>query len=67
MKKYINITMLVAIAIASLSLSSCNNDVDEIFKDDAITRLAQERDRYLDILTDQGGKWQMEYFTTDKN
>ncbi len=51
--------MLVAIAIASLSLSSCNNDVDEIFKDDAITRLAQERDRYLDILTDQGGKWQM--------
>ena len=66
MKKYINITMLVAIAIASLSLSSCNNDVDEIFKDDAITRLAQERDRYLDILTDQGGKWQMEYFTTDK-
>lgn len=66
MKKYINITMLVALAITSLSLSSCKNEVDEIFSEDAVTRLAEERDRYLDILTDKGGKWQMEYFATDR-
>lgn len=64
MKKYLNITLLVAFAIASLSLSSCKNEVDEIFSEDAIARLAKEKERYMEILTDQGGKWQMEYFTT---
>jgi hypothetical protein len=65
MKKYFNIALLAAVAVSTFSLSSCKNEVDDIFNQDAIARIDAERDRYVDLLTSDGGKWQMEYFATD--
>ena len=45
MKKFLNISLLSLVALATLSLSSCKNEID-----------------YIDILTSNGGKWQMEYY-----
>ncbi len=63
MKKYINILMLAVVAISALSLSSCKNEIDEIFDADAVARLDAAKSKYAEILTDKGGKWQLEYFT----
>jgi len=62
MKKYINISLLALVALASLSLGSCKNEVDEIFDDDAVARLAKAQAEYVDILTSQGGRWQLQYY-----
>lgn len=62
MKKYINIFLLAIVAVATLSLSSCKNEIDEIFDDDAVARLDAAKAEYTNILTDKGGKWQLEYF-----
>ena len=62
MKKYINIFLLAIVAVASLSLSSCKNETDVIFDEDAVARLDAAKAEYTNILTDKGGKWQMEYF-----
>ena len=62
MKKYINILLLAIVAVASLSLSSCKNETDVIFDEDAVARLDAAKAEYSKILTDKGGKWQMEYF-----
>lgn len=62
MKKYINIFLLAIVAVASLSLSSCTNETDVIFDEDAVARLDAAKAEYTNILTDKGGKWQMEYF-----
>jgi len=62
MKKYINIALLALVALTSISLSSCKNEVDEIFDKDPVTRLAEAKAQYTDILTSNGGKWQLEYY-----
>lgn len=62
MKKYINIFLLAIVAVATLSLSSCKNEIDEIFDEDAVARLDAAKAEYTRILTDQGGKWQLEYY-----
>ena len=62
MKKYFNIFLLALVALSSVTLASCKNETDEIFDEDAITRLENARDDFADILTDKGGKWQMEYY-----
>ncbi len=62
MKKYFNIFLLALVALSSVTLVSCKNETDEIFDEDAITRLENARDDFADILTDKGGKWQMEYY-----
>ena len=46
----------------TLSLGSCKNEVDNIFDEDAVIRLDKAKAEYSDILTRNGGKWQMEYF-----
>lgn len=63
MKKYINIFLLAVVAISALSLSSCKNEIDEIFDEDAVARLDAAKSKYAEILTDKGGKWQLEYFS----
>lgn len=62
MKKFLNISLLTLVALASLSLGSCKNEVDEIFDEDAVARLNKAQAEYTDILTSNGGKWQMEYY-----
>lgn len=66
MKKFLNISLLTLATLATLSMSSCKNEVDNIFDDDAITRLDQAKQEYSDILTSNGGKWQLEYYANDE-
>ena len=62
MKKFLNISLLSLVALSALTLGSCKNEVDEIFDEDAVTRLEKAQKMYYDILIDKGGKWQLEYF-----
>lgn len=62
MKKYLNIAALALVVLSTLSLGSCKNEIDEIFDDDAVARLAKSKAEYVDILTSNGGKWQLEYY-----
>lgn len=66
MKKYLNIAALALVAVSTLLMSSCKNEVDEIFDEDAVARLAKAQAEYIDILTSNGGKWQMEYYANDE-
>ena len=65
MKKFLNISLLSILALASLSLTSCKNEVEDIFEDDAVIRLDNKKAEYVQILTDteKGNRWQMEYFS----
>ena len=62
MKKFLNISLLSLVALSSLTLGSCKNEIDEIFDEDAVARLAKAQSEYIDILTSNGGKWQLEYY-----
>ena len=66
MKKFLNIFLLALITLSSVSLVSCKNEIDEIFDADAVARLDKAKAEYTDILTDKGGKWQLEYFCNSK-
>jgi hypothetical protein len=66
MKKYFNIAALALVAVSTLLMSSCKNEVDEIFDEDAVARLAKAQAQYIDILTSNGGKWQLEYYANDE-
>lgn len=66
MKKFLNISLLTLVAISTLSLGSCKNEVDEIFDDDAVARLEKAQAEFTEILTSNGGKWQMEYYANSK-
>ena len=57
---------MVLVALSSVSLVSCKNETDEIFDEDAVARLEKKKAEYAQILTDKGGKWQMEYFSNDE-
>ena len=63
MKKFLNISLLTFVALASLSLGSCSNEMDDIFDEDAVIRLENAKTEYFDILTRDGGKWKLEYFS----
>ncbi len=63
MKKFLNISLLALVALSVASLSSCKNEVDDIFDDDAIIRMNNAMDQYTDLLTSNGGKWQLEYYS----
>lgn len=64
MKKFLNISVIALVAMGSLGLSSCSHEEDDIFNENAATRLAGTITTYSDILTQNGGKWELEYFTT---
>ena len=64
MKKFLNISLLSLVALSALTLGSClKNEVDEIFDEDAVARLDKAKADYIDILTSNGGKWQLEYYS----
>ena len=65
MKKLYSLSAL-ALLILGLSVTSCApSEEDDIFDQTAAQRLAESVTYYGDILTSQGGKWQLEYFTTE--
>lgn len=66
MKKFLNISLVVLVALSSVSLVSCKNETEQIFDEDAVARLEKAKAEYADILVDKGGKWQMEYFANDE-
>ena len=63
MKKFLNISLLLLVAL-SLGLMSCNHEEKDFFDESAAERLENSKQYFSDILVDQGGKWQLEYFTT---
>ena len=63
MKKFLNISLLTFVALASLSLGSCSNEMDDIFDEDAVIRIEKAKAEYFDIITRDGGKWKLEYFS----
>jgi len=65
MKKYFNIVAMLLLVLA-VGSTSCKNEVDEIFDEDAVTRLENAQAEYTKILTDNGGKWQLEYYANDE-
>lgn len=66
MKKFLNISLLTLTVLSTLSLASCKNEVDNIFDEDAIIRLDKAKAEYMDILTSNGGRWQLEYFANEE-
>ena len=65
MKKFLNISLLALVVFSMFSLASCKNEVDNIFDEDAVIRLDKAKAEYSDILTRNGGKWQLEYFANE--
>lgn len=56
----------IASVLMSASLASCNHEEADIFDQSAAHRTEEARKMYKEILLDKGGKWQMEYFTTEQ-
>ena len=65
MKKLYKFSAIAAV-LMSASLASCNNEEADIFDQSAAHRTEEARKMYKEILLDKGGKWQMEYFTTEE-
>lgn len=65
MKKLYKFSVIAAV-LMSASLASCNHEEADIFDQNAAHRTEEARKMYKEILLDKGGKWQMEYFTTEE-
>lgn len=65
MKKLYKYSAIAAVLL-SASLASCNHEEADIFDQSAAHRTEEARKMYKEILLDKGGKWQMEYFTTEE-
>lgn len=65
MKKLYKFSAIAAV-LMSASLASCNHEEPDIFDQNAAHRTEEARKMYKEILLDKGGKWQMEYFTTEE-
>lgn len=62
MKKFLYITAVLA--TVALTSVSCKNEVEDLFDQSAAERTQSAVDEYTAVLTANGGKWVMEYFTT---
>lgn len=65
MKKLYKFSAIAAV-LMSVSLASCNHEEADIFDQNAAHRTEEARKMYKEILLDKGGKWQMEYFTSEE-
>ncbi len=65
MKKLYKFSAIAALLV-STGLASCTHEEADIFDKSAAVRAEEARKMYKDILVDKGGKWQMEYFTTEE-
>lgn len=52
--------------LASLALTACSNDGNDIFDQSAAERLEQYKNDYAEVLTAEGGLWTMEYFSNEE-
>ena len=67
MKMKFNISLALLLGL-SISLTSCfKNDQDDIFDQSASERLEQVKKDYTNILTSNGGKWELQYFANSDN
>ena len=51
MKKFLNISLSMLVALSSLLLTSCLHEMDEVFDEDAVIRMNNAMAEYEDILT----------------
>lgn len=65
MNKFFNISIL-ALLLLGVSLASCSHEEKDIFDKNSAERLSDVLANYSNILTDKGGKWALQYFTTEK-
>ena len=65
MKKIYRITALLML-LPIVATSCFKLEEDDIFDKSAAERLTEMAGEYEDILTDKGGKWQMEYFANSE-
>ena len=63
MKSY-KLILMALCAVALTTLWSCKNEVDDIFPDSAANRMTNAINTYSDLLTANGGKWALEYFSS---
>lgn len=61
MKKFLYIAAIMA--TVATATTSCNNEVDDLFDKSAAERTQEAVDEYSSVLTANGGKWVLEYFT----
>lgn len=61
MKRFIYISTLFA--TLALGTTSCKNEIDDIFDKSPAERTEAAMKEYSSILTDNGGKWVLEYFS----
>lgn len=62
-----NITYISAFCVAlAIGTTSCKNEEKDIFDHSAAERLDAAKKEYCELLTSNGGKWEMEYFANDK-
>lgn len=64
MNKILSISAVALLGLG-VAFSSCSREEDDIFDHSAAQRLDEAKASFKQILTDKGGKWQLEYFTTD--
>lgn len=64
MNKILSISAIALLGLG-VAFSSCSREEDDIFDHSAAQRLDEAKASFKQILTDKGGKWQLEYFTTD--
>lgn len=64
MNKILSISAVALLGLG-VAFSSCSREEDDIFDHSAAQRLDEAKTSFKQILTDKGGKWQLEYFTTD--
>ena len=50
-------------ATVATATTSCNNEVEDLFDKSAAERTQEAVDEYSSVLTANGGKWVLEYFT----
>ena len=61
MKKFLYIAAIMA--TVATATTSCNNEVEDLFDKSAAERTQEAVDEYSSVLTANGGKWVLEYFT----
>lgn len=59
--KYIKLSLL-AMLLMSISTSCFKMEEEDIFDENAATRIEKAIKNYTEILTDKGGKWMLEYY-----
>ena len=63
--KKLNYILSALLLAGMFSMTSCKNEVDDVFDKTSAERLNASVDYFFNALTDKGGKWQFEYFSNE--